>query len=44
MAEATTPTTDYLLSTPHLAEHLESGLEALGLSATQAQDDLMAGR
>lgn len=44
MAEATTPTADYLLGTPHLADHLESGLEALGLSASQAQDDLMAGR
>jgi hypothetical protein len=41
MNEATTPTADYLLGTPHLADHLEAGLEALGISATDAEDDVM---
>lgn len=40
-AEATTPTADYLIGTPHLADHLESGLEALGYDATDEEDDLM---
>ncbi|GFE66326.1 DUF3775 domain-containing protein [Litoreibacter roseus] len=39
-AEATTPTADYLIGTPHLADHLENGLEALGINATAAEDDL----
>lgn len=39
--EATTPTADYLLGTPHLADHLENGLDALGISATDAEDDLL---
>lgn len=39
--EATTPTADYLLGSPHLSDHLENGLEALGLSAADAEDDLM---
>ena len=38
--EATTPTADYLIGTPHLSEHLENGLDALGISATDAEDDL----
>ncbi|WP_299786086.1 DUF3775 domain-containing protein [uncultured Marivita sp.] len=41
MNEATTPTADYLLGTPHLADHLEAGLEALGISASDAEDDVM---
>ncbi|MFP4274608.1 MAG: DUF3775 domain-containing protein [Paracoccaceae bacterium] len=40
-AEATTPTADYLIGTPHLPDHLESGLDAFGISATDAEDDLM---
>ena len=43
MAEATTPTADYLLGTPHLSDHLENGLEELGLSATDEEDDLVRG-
>ncbi|SLN63241.1 hypothetical protein ROG8370_02910 [Roseovarius gaetbuli] len=39
--EATTPTADYLLGSPHLSDHLENGLEALGLSAADAEEDLM---
>lgn len=41
MNEATTPTADYLIGTPHLADHLESGLEALGISATDEENQLM---
>jgi hypothetical protein len=39
--EATTPTADYLIGTPHLSEHLENALDALGISATDEEDDLM---
>ncbi len=38
--EATTPTADYLKGSPHLADHLEAGLEALGIDAQDAEDDL----
>ncbi len=41
--EATTPTADYLLGTPHLSDHLENGLEALGLSAAGDEDELVRG-
>ncbi|MGJ8605584.1 MAG: DUF3775 domain-containing protein [Marivita sp.] len=41
MNEATTPTADYLIGTPHLADHLEAGLDALGISATDAESDVM---
>ena len=41
--EATTPTADYLIGTPHLSDHLENGLEALGLSASDDEDDLIRG-
>lgn len=39
--EAVTPTADYLIGTPHFADHLESGLEALGLSAADAEKELL---
>lgn len=39
--EATTPTADYLIGTPHLADHLENGLDALGISAADAEEDLL---
>jgi hypothetical protein len=39
-AEATTPTSEYLKGSPHLADHLENGLDALGISALDAEDDL----
>jgi len=42
-AEATTPTADYLLGTPHLSDHLENGLDALGISVIDDQDDLVRG-
>lgn len=41
--EATTPTADYLLGTPHLSDHLENGLDELGLSAMDEEDDLVRG-
>ncbi|KAA0912888.1 DUF3775 domain-containing protein [Aquicoccus porphyridii] len=43
MTEATVPTADYLLGTPHLSDHLENGLDALGLSAADEEDDLIRG-
>lgn len=43
VAEATTPTADYLIGTPHLSDHLENGLEALGLSASDEEDELIRG-
>ena len=38
-AEATTPTADYLMGMPHLSENLESGLEALEIDVTEAEED-----
>lgn len=40
-AEASTPCADYLLGTPHLSDHLENGLDALGYSAEDIENDLM---
>lgn len=39
--EATTPTEDYLMGMPHLAENLEAGLEALGIDVTGEEQDLL---
>lgn len=39
--EATTPTADYLTGTPHLAEHLEAGIEALGIDVTAEELDTL---
>ena len=39
--EATTPTADYLIGTPHLSDHLENGLEALGYSAEEVEDGIL---
>lgn len=41
--EATTPTVDYLTGSPHLADHLENGLDALGVSAADEEDALYRG-
>ena len=38
-AEATTPTADYLMGMPHLAENLEAGLEAMDIDVTEAEED-----
>ena len=40
-AEATTPTDDYLMGTPHLAENLEAGMEAMGLSVSEAEASVL---
>jgi hypothetical protein len=40
-AEATTPTADYLLGSPHFADHLEAGAEAMGMDVADEEDDLM---
>jgi len=42
-AEATTPTADYLIGSPHLSDHLENGLDALGISIIDDEDDLVRG-
>ncbi len=38
--EATIPTAEYLLGSPHLSDHLEAGLEALGGDANAEEDAL----
>ncbi|MFB2531693.1 DUF3775 domain-containing protein [Paracoccus sp. p4-l81] len=40
-AEATTPTEDYLMGVPNLADYLEEGMEALGLSSEEAEADIL---
>mgnify|MGYP006192756951 CR=1 FL=1 len=39
--EATTPTEDYLMGMPHLAENLEAGLEALEIDITEIETDFL---
>lgn len=39
-AEATAPTADYLLGVPMLADYLEDGLEALGVSLEEAEEGI----
>lgn len=41
IAEATTPTEDYLMGMPHLAENLEAGLDALGVDVAGEEEDLL---
>ena len=40
-SEATTPCADYMIGTPHMSDHLENGLDALGISAVDEENDLM---
>ena len=40
-AEKTTPTEDYLMGEPKLADYLEDGMDALGLSPEDAEDDVL---
>jgi Protein of unknown function (DUF3775) len=40
-SEATTPTADYLMGMPHLAENLEAGLEALGVDVSGEEEDFL---
>lgn len=39
--EATTPTADYLLGSPHFADHLEAGAEAMGIDISDEEEDLL---
>lgn len=39
--EASTPTADYLMGTPHLSDHLETALDILNISAVELENDLM---
>lgn len=41
--EATAPTADYLLGSPHMSDHLENGMDELGISLTDEEDDLVRG-
>ena len=41
LSEASTPTADYLIGTPHVADHLEAGLEALGYDSSDEEDELL---
>ena len=41
VTEASTPTADYLLGMPHLAENLEAGLEALGIDVSSEEEDFL---
>lgn len=40
-AEATTPTEDYLLGVPLLADYLEAGLEKLGVDVSELEEDFL---
>ena len=40
-AEATIPTSDYLMGMPHLAENLEAGLDALGVDVAGTEEDFL---
>lgn len=39
--EKTTPTADYLMGMPHLAENLEAGLDAMGVDVEAEEKDLL---
>ncbi|CUK14337.1 DUF3775 domain-containing protein [Shimia thalassica] len=41
--EATAPTADYLLGSPHMSDHLENGMEELGISLSGEEDELVRG-
>ncbi|SFR08248.1 DUF3775 domain-containing protein [Poseidonocella sedimentorum] len=41
--EATAPTEDYLAGIPELADHLEAGLDALGITVSEAEDHFRDG-
>ncbi|MFC4218245.1 DUF3775 domain-containing protein [Pseudophaeobacter arcticus] len=40
-SEASTPTADYLIGTPHLADNIEAGLDALGVDVQDVEDDVI---
>lgn len=39
--EASTPCADYLIGTPHLSDHLENAMDAMGLSALAEEEGLL---
>ncbi|KPD14212.1 DUF3775 domain-containing protein [Phaeobacter sp. 11ANDIMAR09] len=39
--EATVPTADYLIGTPHLADNIEAGLDALGVDVQDVEEDVI---
>ena len=39
--EASTPTAEYLMGMPHLAENLEYGLEQMGISVSDVEEDFL---
>lgn len=39
--EATVPTADYLIGTPHLADNIEAGLDALGVDVQDIEEDVI---
>lgn len=39
--EASAPTADYLFGSPHFADHLEAGAEALDLDVAGQEEDLL---
>jgi len=41
--ERKTPTADYMLGSPHFADHIEAGAAALDIELTDDEDDLMRG-
>jgi hypothetical protein len=41
--EKTTPTEDYLMGMPHLAENLEAGLDAMGIDVSDVEEDFLDG-
>jgi len=40
-SERTTPTADYLIGTPHMSDHLENGLDELGIEPSSAEDEVL---
>lgn len=40
-AERSAPSDQYLMGMPHLAENLESGLEAMGIDVTAEEEDFL---
>ncbi|CUH86799.1 hypothetical protein PH5382_00712 [Phaeobacter sp. CECT 5382] len=40
-SEASVPTADYLIGTPHLADNIEAGLDALGVDVQDVEDDVI---
>ncbi|OIQ44049.1 MAG: hypothetical protein BM558_09365 [Roseobacter sp. MedPE-SW] len=40
-SEASTPTADYLIGTPHLADNIEAGLDTLGVDVQDVEEDVI---